>query len=171
MDGINKHGLTATLVTSSFIANVDEENCEGCERCARACHIQAIEMVPVESSRDSKKKKLAKIDASFCVGCGVCTLKCKSGAIKLFERERRVIHPETTFERVILQCLERGTLQNQLFDNPESLTQKAMRPLVGGFLKLSPVKKALMSDMLRSSFLSTLAAGVNVLGKGYIHEL
>jgi len=171
LDGINKHGLAATLVTSSFISDVDEEKCDGCGKCARACHIQAIEMVPVASATNPKKKKTAKIDTSFCVGCGVCALKCESGALNLIKREKRVIHPETTFERVILQCLERGTLQNQLFDNPESMTQKVMRGLTGGFLRLSPVKKALMSDTLRSTFLSSLGAGIKVLGKGYIHEL
>ena len=48
------------------------------------------------------------------------------------------------------------------------MTQTAMRGLVGGFLKLSAVKKALMSDVLRSRFLTSMAAGVKVMGKGYI---
>jgi hypothetical protein len=46
-----------------------------------------------------------------------------------------------------------------------------MRGVVGGFLKLSPVKRALMTDTLRSTFLNSLGAGVKFLGKGYIHEL
>jgi len=46
-----------------------------------------------------------------------------------------------------------------------------VRPLLGAFLKLQPVKKALMSDMLRSRFLAAMAAGIGVLGKGYIREL
>jgi hypothetical protein len=58
-----------------------------------------------------------------------------------------------------------------LFDNPQSLTHKVMRGVVGGFLKLSPVKRALMTDTLRSTFLNSLGAGVKFLGKGYIHEL
>jgi len=48
----------------------------------------------------------------------------------------------TTFERIILQCLERGTLQNQLFDNPASLTHAFARACLGGFLRLTPVKRA-----------------------------
>ena len=171
MDGINKHGLSSTLVTSSFIASVDEDKCDGCMRCFRACHIKAIEMQPAAQTGDSRKKKKAVIDQSFCVGCGVCAMQCKTGALTLVKRKNRVIHPETTFERVILQCLERGTLQNQLFDNPESITQNAMRSMMGGFLKLNPVKKALMSDALRSTFLKCMNGGVKVLGKGYLHEL
>jgi len=42
---------------------------------------------------------------------------------------------------------------------------------MGGFLKLSPVKKTLMSDVLRSTFLKAMAAGVKVQGKGYITVL
>jgi ferredoxin len=170
MDGINKHGLTTTLVTSSFLAKVNAQSCIGCGMCAEACHVNAIEMVPDKGS-ENPKAKIPHIDHTFCVGCGVCALKCKTKAISLEKREKRVLHPETTFERVILQCLERGTLQNQLFDNPQSLTHKVMRGVVGGFLKLSPVKRALMTDTLRSTFLNSLGAGVKFLGKGYIHEL
>jgi ferredoxin len=99
------------------------------------------------------------INEEVCIGCGVCGLVCDPDAIKMEKRAQHVIHPETTFERVILQCLERGTLQNQLFDEPDRLSHKAMRGIVGGFLRLPPVKKALMSDTLRSRFLAALAAG------------
>ncbi|MFH1137435.1 MAG: 4Fe-4S dicluster domain-containing protein [Pseudomonadota bacterium] len=172
MDGINHHGLTATLVTSSFIAQVDQAKCNGCGKCARACHIRAVEMRDAgPADPGPRRKKSPVIDEAFCVGCGVCALKCDTGALRLKPRPQRVIHPETTFERVILQCLERGTLENQLFDNPQSRTQDVMRYLVGGFLRLSPVKKALMSDALRSTFLSALGTGVKMLGKGHLHEL
>jgi len=87
------------------------------------------------------------------------------------KREKRVLHPETTFERVILQTLERGTLQNQIFDNPQSVTQKFMRGFIGGFLRLPPVKAFLMSDMLRSSFLHAMASGLGKQGKGWIAEM
>lgn len=174
MDGINVHGLTSTLVTSTLIANVDSDQCNGCTMCVRACPVQAVQMQPNGKGGSVDKgetKKTAVVDPSFCIGCGVCGLKCNTGAIKLVKRAQRVIHPENTFERVILQCLERGTLQNQLFDNPQSLSQKVMRPLVGAFLRLEPVKKVLMSDVLRSRFLKAMASGVRLTGKGYIHEL
>jgi hypothetical protein len=86
-------------------------------------------------------------------------LKCMSGAMKLHPRKQRVIHPENTFARVILQCLEKETLQNQLFDDPGSKTHAFMRGVVGGFLRLSRVKQALMSDRLRSRFLRAMMAG------------
>jgi ferredoxin len=168
--GISKFGYPNTVVTSSFIAKNDPVTCLGCGKCAKACPIDAIKMIPIDKP-ETKKKKDAIIDASICLGCGVCTLSCKNRAVTLVKREKRVLHPETTFERVILQSLERGTLQNQIFDNPQSITHKFMRGFVGGFLRLPPVKATLMSDMLRSSFLNAITSGVKKQGKGWITEL
>ncbi|HZK62160.1 MAG TPA: hypothetical protein VFC41_08775 [Anaerovoracaceae bacterium] len=92
-------------------------------------------------------------------------------SLKLIKRRKRVIHPDTTFERVILQCLERGTLQHQLFGNPENITQKIMKGIVGGFLKLSPVKRALMSEKLRSSFLDAMKNEAAKQKKGYLLQM
>ncbi len=168
--GISKFGYPNTVVTSSFIARNNSETCLGCGKCAKACPIDAIRMVPKDNAK-TKTKKDAVIDTSICLGCGVCALSCNNHSITLVNRAKRVIHPETTFERVILQCLERGTLQNQIFDNPQSITQKFMRGFVGGFLRLSPVKAALMSDMLRSSFLTALAKGIRKQGKGWATKI
>ena len=90
--------------------------------------------------------------------------------MKLAKRDKRVIHPKTTFERVILQCLEQGTLQYQLFGNPERITQKVFKGFVGGFLKLPPVKRALMSETLRSSFLDAMKKGALKQNKSYLLE-
>ena len=43
-----------------------------------------------------------------------------------------------------------------------------MKGFVGGFLKLTPVKKALMSDMLRSSFLDAMKKGTIKQNKEYL---
>lgn len=164
LQGISKLGYTGILVTSNFIAHTNEATCIGCEKCAKACPIHAIQMTPAVDP-GAKIKKKAKIDEEICLGCGVCVLQCtKTQSLKLVKRGKRVLHPESTFEKVILQCLEKGTLQNQLFDNPQSITHGVMRGIVGGFLKLPPVKKALMSDTLRSTFLNTMISGVKKQG-------
>ncbi len=167
--GISKAGYPNAVVTSSFIAESDENVCKGCGLCAKACPISAIQMIPTGTPKPEDKRP--EIDASFCLGCGVCALKCKTGALKLVKRRQRVLHPETTFERLILQCLERGTLQNQLFDDPQSMTHKFMRSVVGGFLRLPPIKKTLMSDALRSRFLSAMAEGLKKQGMERIVEM
>jgi ferredoxin len=168
--GFSKHGYDNIVVTSSFIAESDSGNCSGCGKCARACPINAIEMEPVVPAVKGKKKR-ADVDQTVCIGCGVCALQCDYDALNLVKRGQRVLHPETTFHRVILQCLERGTLQNQIFDNPQSITQSVMRGIVGAFFKLPPVKRALMSDTLRSTFLKAMEAGVKLQGKGFLASM
>jgi ferredoxin len=166
LEGINKHGYPNAIVSSTLVPHVDMDECNGCQKCARACHISAITLTPEPKTASSKRMFMPEIDEAACIGCGVCSLVCEPDAIEMRKREQHVIHPETTFERVILQCLERGTLQNQLFDDPGRLSHKAMRGIVGGFLRLPPVKKALMSDTLRSRFLSAMAAGAVRSGNG-----
>ncbi|MCP4131311.1 MAG: 4Fe-4S dicluster domain-containing protein [bacterium] len=158
--GISKFGYEKIIVTSSFIAEMNE-NCIGCGKCVKACPISAIE----------KADKSISINHAICIGCGVCVTKCSLSGIKLAKRKKRVLHPENTFENAILKSLDRGTLQNQVFTNPHSLTQNFMRGFLGGFLRLSPVKKALMSDLLRSSFLSVLKKGVILQGKEWLTKI
>ena len=170
LTAVSKYGYPHALVTSTYLAGIEDATCTGCGKCAKACPIAAITMVPDEQAK--RKIKLSpRIDTAVCLGCGVCALQCPTGACRLVKREQRVIHPESTFERVILQCLEKGTLENQLFADPRRLDQKFMRSLVGGFLRLPAVKKALMSDALRSRFLRSMKQGAARQGRGWVTEL
>jgi len=168
--GITRHGYPNAVVTSNYIAEPDTERCTGCGICTRKCPVQAIGRADDPAPRFRKFGRPV-VDRALCIGCGVCSLKCKSGAMKLHKRAQRVLHPETTFERIILQCLERGTLQNQLFDNPSSLTHAFARACLGGFLRIPPVKKALMSDLLRSQFLGALKHAAASQGQSQFAEL
>jgi len=168
--GIKKWGYANIVISANFLPETDREKCKGCGLCARACPINARTMVN-DSNAASKRKMKPITNMDICLGCGVCALKCKSKALVLVRGKKRVITPESTFERILLQCLERGTLQNQLFDNPRGITQRFMRGFIGGFLRLNPVKKALMSDQLRSRFLSLMKKGIARQGKGWMAQL
>jgi ferredoxin len=157
MVGVNDHGFSKTVITSDFVSDIDTERCNLCGVCVIDCPIDCIEFAPIENpTTKAEKRGQPVVNAKACIGCGVCDIRCKPNAIKLERREQRVFTPEDSFERVILQCLERGTLQNQLFDDPTSMTQSHLRAVIGAFLKLSPVKRALMSDTLRSRFLDAM---------------
>ena len=168
--GVTRHGYPNIIVTSSFIAASDRALCKGCGTCTRRCPVGAV---PRMADADPRFRKHGRpqVDEALCIGCGVCSLRCRSGAMKLHPRKQRVLHPETTFERVLLQCLERGTPQNQLFDDPGSKGQAFLRALLGGFLRLPPVKQALMSDALRSRFLAAMKSGAGRQGKAGLTEV
>ena len=168
--GANKFGFINSAVTSNFLSMIDETLCKGCGKCVDLCPVNATSLVSANDPKKPKKKKAA-IDARMCVGCGVCALKCPVDAISMIPRGSRVIHPETTFERIILLSLERGNLQNQIFDNPHRVTQGFMRSFIGAFLRLSPVKRAFMSDMFRSTFLSTAKVIAKMQGKGWMLDI
>ena len=158
LNGVRHTGYTNILISSSFVAECNTEECIGCGVCERKCPVDAISMQPQYGAVIDGKRpnKVAVIDTDRCLGCGVCALQCKPKALMLVKATKRIIHPEDTFERAILQSLERGTLQNLLFDNPNSTAETFMRSVIGGFLKLPAVKKQLMGDKLRSRFLDTL---------------
>jgi len=169
LQAVNERGYPNHLVTSTFLAGIDGEKCVGCGKCARACPINAISMQEV--AVPSSEKTLAQVDTAICLGCGVCALNCPCTSCLLVKREQRVIHPETTFERIMLQSLERGTLQNQIFSDYRSFNHKFARAFVGAFLRLPPVKKALLGDQFRSKFLQAMKDGVKRQGKEWLTAL
>jgi ferredoxin len=169
LEGMRSFGYANAVVTSSFLAAPDLTTCSGCGKCAKACPVNAITMVADRTAPPRRKKP--EVDETFCLGCGVCATRCTDAAMLLEERAQRVIPPESTFHRVILTSLEHGTLQNQLFDDPSRLSHDVLRGIVGGFLRLEPVKRSLMSDLLRSRFLKAMEAGIKLSGKGWAAEL
>lgn len=170
LNGITKFGCAQALVTSNFIAAHDADLCQRCAKCVPRCAVRAISMAPAARPREGRKKE-PRIDLERCIGCGVCAIKCESRALSLQPRPQRVLTPETTFERVILQCLDAGTLQNQIFDDPGSKTQDWLRGFLGGALRLPAVKRALLGDKLRSRFLASMKAGVSKKGKEWVTKV
>jgi len=103
--------------------------------------------------------KLAVRDEAICLGCGVCYSACKFGAIAFKPRARRVLAPETMFDRIVSMAIERGKLADLLFDEPERLSHRALGRIVGVLEKSPPFKAAMAIKPLRSAFLHTIVKG------------
>jgi Pyruvate/2-oxoacid:ferredoxin oxidoreductase delta subunit len=146
--GVSRFGYPNVVVSSNYIARINSDECIQCESCVEDCPVNAI--------TNGGNGDIPVIDESICLGCGVCSFNCSSESLKLERRNNRVFYPEDTFERVILQSLEQGNLQNLIFNNPQNLSHGFLRGVIGGFLKLPMVKATLMSDRLRSRFLTTM---------------
>lgn len=74
-------------------------------------------------------------------------------------RERRpvqVITPVNSTHRFVLQAIEKGTLQNLVFDNQAFANHRAMAAVFGTILKLPPLKQALASKQFKSIYLDKL---------------
>ena len=72
----------------------------------------------------------------------------------MVRRERRIIPPETTFDRAALMALERGKLADLIFDEPENIGYKAIGRVLALLEKTPPAKALLAVKPLRSAFLN-----------------
>jgi len=145
-----KFGLLVPVNTTSYIPYVDTHKCIGCGKCTNICPMEAI------SVTTTGKDKYAQVDDKLCLGCGVCIKNCPKDAIKLKRRKESIITPVTTVHRVVITAIEKGQLQNLIFDNQAHKSHKAMAAILASILKLSPVHKVMASKQMKSVYLAKL---------------
>ena len=73
-------------------------------------------------------------------------------------RRERVLTPVNGAHRAVLMAIERGTLQNLIFDNQAHLSHRAMAAILGVILRLPPIKQAMASRQMKSRYLARLLA-------------
>ncbi len=138
------------VATTNYIPKISKA-CIGCGKCEKVCPVLAISM-----SNDNEGKRVAVIDKEVCLGCGVCVRSCPINAIELVKRAARVITPVNSTHRFVLQAIEKGTLQNLIFDNQAFANHRAMAAVLGVILKLPPLKQMLARKQFKSIYLDKL---------------
>ena len=155
---ISRLGLTHAVRTSSRIAAVDTEFCNGCGRCLRRCPIGAISLVKLTPETGKLGRIVAAVDEEICLGCGVCHAACSKEALSFPARKERVLTPESTLERIMMRALEKGSLHHMLFGSEQSKTMAFLHRFLGVVECLPPVHRLLLSKQVKSRFLSRLVA-------------
>jgi hypothetical protein len=67
-----------------------------------------------------------------------------------------VITPLNSTHRAVVMAIERGKLQDLIFDNQALLSHRAMAAILGVILKLPPLQRAMASRQMKSRYLETL---------------
>lgn len=156
-----KLGILHPVHTTNFIPQVQDEACKGCPICVGVCPVEAMTLVSANDPRHHKKKK-ARVHEEICLGCGVCARVCPVDCISLRSRAKRVITPLNTAHRVVLMAIERGKLQNFIFDNQVLKSHRALAAVLGVLLKLPPIKQAMASQQMKSRYLDALIGNIEL---------
>jgi len=141
--------------TTNFIPEVDASQCKGCGKCVEACPVDALSLAPAVGAKNPKQQA-AVLDEDVCLGCGVCVRACTKGGLSLRSRPQRVITPETAVHRYVAMAVERGKLQNLIWDERVLWSHRALAAVFGAVLRLPPVKRALASEQVQSRYLNRL---------------
>jgi ferredoxin len=155
MIAARKFGVLNPIHTTNFLPAIDETYCNGCGKCVTACPIEAMSLVSTNDPHHPKMKK-AKVGENVCLGCGVCVRQCDKGSLSLRERAQRVITPVNSVHRVVMMAVERGGLEDLIFDNRAMWNHRAMAAVLGAVLRLPPIQRTLASQQVKSRYLEYL---------------
>ncbi|MBN1352593.1 4Fe-4S dicluster domain-containing protein [candidate division KSB1 bacterium] len=157
MIAARRFALMNPIHTTNFLPIIDEAACNGCGKCVTVCPVEAMTLISANNPH-RPKMKLARLDRERCLGCGLCVRACTKGNIHLESRPERVLTPVNGTHRVVIMAIERGKLQNLIFDNRVLWSHRALAAVLGVILKLPPFKQAMASKQVKSRYLEALIA-------------
>ena len=134
---------------------VIKEECNGCGKCVNVCPVEAMTLISANDPLQPKMKK-ARLDEERCLGCGLCVRVCEKRNLHLESIPERVITPINGIHRAVMMAIERGKLQNLIFDNRVLWSHRALAAVLGVILRLPPVKQVMASEQIKSRYLETL---------------
>jgi ferredoxin len=156
-----RFGAMDPIHTTNFLPHVDEALCNGCSKCVDACPVSAMTLVSANDPAKPRRRR-AEVATDICLGCGVCARVCTHAALWLTPRPERVVTPVDTLHRTVLMAIERGKLQDLVFDNQALASHRAMAAILGVILRLPPTKQVLATKQFRSRYLAGLLERVSV---------
>lgn len=161
MIAARRFGMLHPVHTTNFFPVVHRETCTGCGKCVTFCPVEAMTLVSANDPHHPNQK-VAKVNEELCLGCGVCVKPCPTDSIRLESRPQRILTPINTTHRAVVMAIERGMLQNLIFDNQALASHRAMAAILGVILKLPPIKQVMASKQMKSRYLETLVARVKI---------
>jgi len=161
MIAARKFGILNPVHTSNFLPVVDETQCNGCGKCVNVCPVEAMTLVSSNDPHHPKMKK-AKLDEDICLGCGVCVRTCAHESLSLRSRPQRVITPLNSVHRTVMMAIERGDLQNLIFDNRVLWNHRALAAVLGVILRLPPIQQVMASQQVKSRYIEYLITHVKM---------
>ncbi len=150
-----RFGFLNPVHTSNYLPAIDPSKCNGCGKCVDACPVEAMTLVSANDPHHPKLRK-AHLDEDLCLGCGVCIRACSRQGLALEERAERVITPLNSVHRSVMMAIERGSLQNLIFDNRALFSHRAMAAILGVILRLPPTHQVLANKQIKSRYLERL---------------
>lgn len=155
MIAARKLAIMHPVHTTNFIPEVNKITCDGCGKCVDICPVEAMALVSANDPHKQKRKK-ALINEETCLGCGLCVKVCTKNSLHLNSREKRVITPLNGTHKAVVMAIERGKLQNLIFDNQVLWSHRALAAVLGVILKLPPIKQVLANTQVKSRYLERL---------------
>jgi len=150
-----KFAIMNPVHTTNYLPDLKLNNCNGCGKCVTVCPVEAMTLISANNPAKPKMKK-AHLNEEVCLGCGLCVKSCDKEQITLKLRDKRVITPKTGVQRAVIMAIERGKLQNLIFDNRVLWSHRAMSAVLGAVLKLPPIKRTLAKQQLKSAYVNTV---------------
>ncbi len=159
LTAVRNFGSLHPIETTGFLPELNTDSCVGCGKCEKACQIRIIEM------RGGERGKRPSIRSGECIGCGLCARACPNRSLTMRQTDKRIITPANSVHRIVLMAIERGRLQELIFDNKALTSHRAMAAILSAILKLPPVKRAMASQQMRSVYLERLLVDKNSANK------
>lgn len=148
-----KFGNLHPIETTGFLPEV-KDNCKRCGKCIKVCPIGAIQL--------DREGKYPVIDENSCIGCGICKRECNFDSIKMKRRKNKILTPVNTAHRIVLMAIEKGKLNELIFDNKAYQSHRTMAAILGVILKLPLVKQIMASKQMKSVYLDNILSKIKI---------